>query len=62
MDYGHQMKPFSTKSQTLGLGQTIWADKCWGIFGQISAHFGTVSSLSMFSINQPLLLQKLSLV
>ena len=30
-----------------------------GIFGQtISSHFGTVSSLSMFSIIQPLLLQK----
>ena len=39
-----------------------WADKfwgIWGIFGQtISTHFGTVSHLSMFSINQPLFLQK----
>ena len=43
---------FSSKSQTLGLGQTIWADKFWGIWGIferfISTHFGTVSSLSMF--------------
>ena len=56
------MKPFSLKSQTFGLGQTTWADKfwgIWGIFGQtISTHFGTVSPLSMFSINQPLFLQK----
>ena len=43
-----------------------WADKLGrkflghlGIFGRfISNHFGTVSSLSMFSINQPLSLQK----
>ena len=41
-----------------------WADRfggIWGIFGQfISTHFGTVSPLSMFFINQPLFLQKLS--
>ena len=31
----------------------------WDIFSQfISTHFGTVSPLSMFSINQPLFLQK----
>ena len=31
----------------------------WGIFGPfISTHFGTVSPLSMFSIDQPLFLQK----
>ena len=36
-----------------------WADKFWGIFEQfISTQFGTVSPLSMFSINQPLFLQK----
>ena len=39
-----------------------WADKFWGITGifgrTISAHFGTVSPLPMFSINQPLFLQK----
>jgi hypothetical protein len=56
------MKPFSLKSQTFGLGQTNWQDKfwgIWGIFGQfISTHFGTVSPLSMFSINQSLFLQK----
>ena len=64
--YGHPKKPFSSKSQTFGLGQTIWADKFWGIlgiFGQfISTHFGTVSPLSMFSINQPLFLQKTKLL
>ena len=58
-DYG---RPILMKSQTFGLGQTNWADKfwdIWGIFGQtISTHFGTVSPLSMFSINQPLFLQK----
>ena len=53
---------FFHQSQTFGLGQTIWADKFWGIWGIfsqfISIHFGTVSPLSMFSINQPLFLQK----
>jgi hypothetical protein len=48
-----------------GLGQTIWADKFWGKWGYfqtIYKHpFGTVSPLSMFSINQPLFLKKLSL-
>ena len=53
---------FSLKSRIFGLGQTNWADKfwgIWGIFGQtISTNFGTVSSLSMFSIIQTLFLQK----
>ena len=53
---------FSSNSQTFGLGQTICADKFWGTYGIlgrfISTHFGTVSPLSMFSINQPLFLQK----
>ena len=44
------------------LGQAIWADKfggIWGILGKfISTHFGTVSPLSMSSINQSLFLQK----
>ena len=57
-----QWSLFSLKSRTFGLGQTNWADKfwgIWGIFGQtISTHFGTVSPLSMFSIIQPLFLQK----
>ena len=54
-DYG---RLFSSKSQTFGLGQTNWADKFWGIFGWfIRTHFGIVSPLSMFSINQPLFLQ-----
>ena len=60
-----QWSLFSSKYQFFGLGQTIWADKCWGIWGTfglfISNHFGTVSPLSMFCINQPLFLQKLSL-
>ena len=30
-DYGRPMKPFLSKSQTLGLGQTIWPDNFWGI-------------------------------
>jgi hypothetical protein len=45
-----------------GLEQKNWADEFWGIwdiFSQtISTHFGTVSLLSMFSIIQPLFLQK----
>ena len=57
-----QWSIFTSKSRTFGLGQTNWADKfwgIWGIFGQtISTHFGTVSPLSMFSIIQPLFLQK----
>ena len=48
---------FFSKSKTIGLGQTIWADKFWGIFGRFIS-FGTVSPFSMFSINQPLFLQK----
>ena len=47
-----------------------WADKLgdklqgiWGIFGQtISTHFGSLSPLSMLSINQPLFLQKTKLL
>ena len=46
--------------------QNFWADNFWGIcgiFGQnISIHFGTVSPLSMFSINKPLFLQKESIL
>ena len=57
-----QWSLFSLKSRTFGLGQTNWADKFWGIWGilgqTISTHFGTVSPLSMFSIIQPLSLQK----
>jgi hypothetical protein len=56
---------FLLKSRTFRLGQTNWADKFWGnwgIFGQtISTHFDTVNPLSMFSIIQPLFLQKISL-
>ena len=66
-DCGHGLRRpnqalFLSKSQTFGLGQTIWADKfwaIWGIFGRfISTHFGTMSPLSMFSINRSLFLQK----
>ena len=53
-DYGCPMEPFFIKN--------FWANTFWGIwdiFGRfISTYFGTVSSLSMFSINQPLFLQK----
>ena len=58
----HRMTYTRQKSRTFGLGQTNWADKFWGIWGIfgliISPWFGTVSPLSMFSIIQPLLLQK----
>ena len=62
-DYGHPERVFFfRKSQTFGLGQTNWAEKFWGIWGIFgrffSTHFGTVGSLSVFSINQPLFLQK----
>ena len=53
---------FSLKSRTFGLGQTNWADKFWGIWGifcqTLGTHFGTVSPLFIFSIIQPLFLQK----
>jgi hypothetical protein len=57
------MKPFTLKSRTFGLGQTIWADKFWSIWGifsrTIRTQFGKVSPLlSMFSNNQLLFLQK----
>ena len=45
-----QRSLFSSKSQTFGLRQRIWADNLWGIwgiFGQfMSTHFGTVSPFS----------------
>ena len=60
-DYGHPMKPFFIEIQNFW----AWTDKMckfWGIcgiFGQfISTHFGTVSSLSIFSITEPLFLQR----
>ena len=57
-DYGRAMKPFFIKIPNFW----AWADKFWGIWGIfgrfISTQFGTVSSLSMFSIDQPLFLQK----
>jgi hypothetical protein len=52
------MKPFFIEIQNFW----AWADKflgIWCIFGQtISTHFGIVSPLSMFSIIQPLFLQR----
>ena len=51
-----------SKPQTFRLGQRIWEDKFWGIWGIfgrfISTQFFTVSSLSMFFLNQVLFLQK----
>jgi hypothetical protein len=44
------------------LDRQFWADQFWGIWGIfeefISTHFGIVSPLSLFSINEPLFLQK----
>ena len=61
MDYGCPMKPFFIEIQNFW----AWAGKFWGIwsiFGQtINTHFGTVTPFSMFSIIQPLFLQKLCL-
>ena len=61
-DYRYQERVFFQKSRTFGLGQTFWAEMFWGfwgIFGRtINTHFGNVSSMSMFSIIQPLFLQK----
>ena len=58
-DYGRPMKPFFIEIPN------FWADRfcgIWGIFGRIiCTHFGTGSPLAIFIINQPLLLQKLSL-
>ena len=57
-DYGRPMNPFLIEIPIF----QAWADKFWGIwsiFGQfISTHFGTMSPLSMFLINQSLFLQK----
>ena len=52
------MKLFSLQSQTFGLGQINFGE-FGGIFGRfISTHFGTVSPLSMFYINQLLFFKK----
>jgi hypothetical protein len=52
------MKPFFIEIQNF----MAWADKLWGIWGifsqTISTHFCKVSLLPMFSIIQPLFLQK----
>ena len=66
--YNHTLRTpneafFSSKSQTFGLGQTIWADKFLGIFERfISTHFCTASPLSMFSIIQSLFLKRTKLL
>ena len=51
------MKPFSLNSRSFELGQTNWANKFWGVWGIFGTHFDIVSTLSMFSIIQPLFLQ-----
>ena len=56
-DYGRPMKPFFIKIRNI----RPWAHNLGrlDIFDQfIRTHFGTVSPLSMFFINQPLFLQK----
>ena len=57
-----QKKLFSKIPKLLVLGRHFGLKIFWGIWGifdrTISTHFGTVSSLSMFSIIQPLFLQK----
>ena len=53
-----QWSLFSLKSRTFGLEQTNWADKFWDIWSIFSQTIST--NVSMFSINQPLFLQKLS--
>ena len=57
---------FPLKSRTFGLGQTIWEDKLWGIWGifgrTFSTHFGTASPLSMFPMFKPIFLQKTKLL
>ena len=63
-DYGRLIKPFFIKILNFwgwadNLGTLIFENGIWGIFGRfISTHFGIVSPLSMFFINQPLFLQK----
>jgi hypothetical protein len=55
------MKPFFlSKSQTFGVGQTIWADKFWGIWGIFSAKLS--APILVLSINQPLFLQKTTFI
>ena len=57
-DYRRPLKLFFIEIQNFW----AWAGKFWGIWGifsqTISTHFGTASPLSMFSIIQPLFLQK----
>ena len=51
-DYGRPMKPFFIEIPIFGLGQTIWANKFWGIWGIfdrfISADFGTAAPYIAF--------------
>ena len=49
-----QWSLFLSKSQTFGLGQTIWSGKFWGIW---PIYHHSVSLLSIFSIIQPLFLK-----
>ena len=52
-----QWSLFSLKPQTFGLCRQFGQIN-FGAFGVFLAHIGTMSPLSMFSINQPLFLQK----
>ena len=63
-DYGHPEIAFFKNLELLGLGRHFVLKFFWGIWGiwTISTHFGTVSSLSMISIIQPLFLQKTKLL
>ena len=62
MDYKHPDRALFSKIPNFW----AWADKLgrkfwgiWSIYGRfISTHFGTVGSMSMFSMNQILFLQK----
>ena len=54
------MKPFFISPELLGMGRQIEQIN-FGVFSaelHIRIHFGTVSPLSIFSISQPLFLQK----
>ena len=52
-----QWSLISLKSTTFALGQTNWADKFWGIWGIFGPNFGTLRSLSIFSIIELLFLK-----
>ena len=49
---------FHQNPKFLGLGRQFGQFSFWAFSANSSSHFGTVSPLSMFTINQPLFLQK----